>query len=192
MKNKKIIYWVVLLVVLLVLGFLKFSKEKNSLPSNANGKKTKAYAVLTLDSSTKSFSVGDTFMVSVTLDTDGKPVDGVDVYSLHYDPKILSVVDDMPNTSGVQVSPGTAFGISAMNLVDTTTGSISFSQVSNGGTSFKGKGVIAKINFKAIAPGKVELKFDFKPGNTIDTNAAYHGEDMLTAATGATYTISPK
>src|SRR3989344_2895831 len=109
-------------------------------------------AALTLDPQTKSVKEGDSFIANIILDTDGKPVDGVDLYSLHYDPTILSVVD-ASTKAGVQITPGVLMDVTAMNTVDPKTGVIKFSQTSTAGTNFTGKGVLASIQFKAVAKG---------------------------------------
>ncbi len=65
-------------------------------------------------------------------------IDGVDVYSLHYNSSILEVVDSSSGTSGIQITPGNLLPITLTNIV--SNGAIQFSQVSSGGTSFTGSG----------------------------------------------------
>jgi len=145
--------------------------------------------ILTLDPKEKAVGVGDSFTVDVILDTDGKQVDGVDLYSLHYDPTILNVVDGVSAKPGIQVIPGTIMDFNAVNSVDQATGTIKFSQAATGGTSFSGKGVLASIHFKAVGKGSTYLKFDFSFGSTKDTNVAHAGKDQLARVVDALYTV---
>jgi|SRR3989344_3241145 len=147
-------------------------------------------AVLALNPTTKSVKQGEIFKVDIVLDTTSTPVDGVDVYSLHYNPTILEVIDDLPGQKGVQIEPGGIMSFNVVNLVDESSGTIKFSQVAAIGKRFMGKGVLATINFKAIGRGTADLKFDFKKGDTIDTNAAYRGKDQLTRVIDATYIVT--
>jgi len=149
-------------------------------------------AVLTLDPKEKSVKVGDSFTVDIMLDTDNKPVDGVDVYALHYDPTILNVVDSVASRPGIQIIPGTIMDVNAINSVDQATGTIKFSQASNVGSEFNGKGVLASIHFKAVGKGNTYLKFDFSLGNTKDTNVAHSGRDQLANVVDALYTVTAK
>ncbi|OGE87463.1 MAG: hypothetical protein A3C49_01350 [Candidatus Doudnabacteria bacterium RIFCSPHIGHO2_02_FULL_42_25] len=152
----------------------------------------KARAQITLDPQTQNIKAGDKFSVDIILDTASEPVDGVDIYALHYDPTLLSVIDDDSDTSGVQIQPGKIMELNAANLVSPSTGTIKFSQLSQGGTHFLGKGILATIHFKALASGTAYLKFDFSERSTVDTNAAYKGKDQLSKVVDGIYMISPK
>lgn len=149
-------------------------------------------AVLSLNPKTNTVRVGDVFGADIILDTGNGPIDGVDIYSLHYDPTILEVIDDMPNQSGIQIKPGTIISSTAANSVDRLTGTIKFGQAVAGGTTFNGQGVLATIHFKALAPGNSYLKFDFNKGNTTDTNVAHRGKDQLTRVVDAIYSVTAK
>ncbi len=116
----------------------------------------------------------------------------MDIYGLHYDPSILKVIDDVSEKKGVQILPGQIIPNSAVNIVDETTGTIKLGQLSEGGSSFTGKGVLATIHFKALSAGTSYLKFDFNRGSTVDTNAAHRGKDKLSSVVDAIYTVSPK
>lgn len=151
-----------------------------------------ASAYLTLSPHAKTMNVGDTFSADIILNTGNTPVDGVDIYSLRYQPDLLEVIDDMPNKSGVQITPGSIMALNAANTVSAKFGTIKFSQVAEGGHNFIGKGTLATVHFKAISPGTAYLKFDFTKGSTIDSNAAYQGKDRLVNVVDATYTIKAK
>src|SRR3989338_2026141 len=149
-------------------------------------------ATLTLDPKTKSVKVGDFFVVNIILDTAGKAVDGVDVYSLHYDPTILNVIDDVSSKPGIQITPSALMEITAMNSVNQSTGTIKFGQVAQVGADFSGKEVLASVHFKAVGKGNTYLKFDFKLGSTTDTNVAHAGRDRLMNVVDALYTVTAK
>jgi hypothetical protein len=189
-------HWIVLLVIILA-SFLFLRGQISSWVDSLNQTGvtvtvTKANAQLSLDPQTKTVKVGDTFAVNVVLDTGSKPVDGVDLYSLHYDPSILQVLDDSPSKAGIQITPGEVLPVTAANIVDPKTGLIKYSGVANGGTNYSGKGILAIIHFKAISPGPAILKFDFTQGSTIDSNAAYRGKDQLTNVVDAIYNVTAK
>lgn len=146
-------------------------------------------ARLSLEPQTKTVTLGETFKVDIILDTADGPIDGVDVYALHYDPVILEVIDDIPNQQGIQIQPGTIIPANAANIVEEAMGMIKFSQINFGGTNFTGKGTLATISFKAIKAGASYLKFDFSKGSTVDTNVAYGGKDQLARVIDAIYTV---
>jgi hypothetical protein len=152
----------------------------------------KSSTQLYLEPKTKTIKQGDVFTVNVMLDTGKGQVDGVDLYALHYDPSLLQVIDDIKSESGTQITPGNILTQNTYNQVDTKAGNIKFAQVAEGGTSFNGKGVLATVHFKALAPGSAYLKFDFTAGSTIDSNAAYRGKDQLNRVVDAIYTIEAK
>ncbi|KND48701.1 MAG: penicillin-resistant dd-carboxypeptidase-like protein [Parcubacteria bacterium C7867-003] len=145
-------------------------------------------ATLILTPSSGSVSSGQTISVDIMLDTKGEDIDGVDVYSLNYNPAILEVVDSSSSASGVQITPGSLFPITLTNKV--TSGVIQFSQVTSGGTSYKGSGKLATITFKGIANGTASVTFNFTPGSTSDTNVAGGGSDKLTSVGSGSYTVS--
>jgi hypothetical protein len=194
-QHHAITHWVILLVIIAVSFFLLRGQIKSWVDSlNQTGVTVtvvKSNAQLSLDPKTQTVKVGDTFAVNVTLDTGSKPVDGVDLYSLHYDPSILQVIDDS-TAKGVQITPGTVLPVTAANMVDEKSGTIKYSGVANGGSNFSGKGVLATIHFKAIATGAAFLKFDFTQGSTVDSNAAYRGKDQLTSVVDAIYNVTAK
>lgn len=147
-------------------------------------------ATISLDPKTNLVKKGDTFAVNIMLNTNEGFIEGVDIYSLHYDPSILMVVDDNSKKTGVQVQTGTVLPNTAVNSVDPSTGRIKLGLLADGGKRFTGKGVLATIHFKAINSGSSILKFDFSQGNTIDTNAAYKGRDKLAKVVDAIYTVT--
>jgi hypothetical protein len=194
--NHKLIHWLIFgaVVVLVSVALLtQMSNWRNSASdSGVTVSLPKPEAELVLDPQTKTVSVGETFDVNIVLDTAFKPIDGVDLYALHFDPSILNVVDSVTTQTGVQIKPGTIMSVNAINRVDQAAGSIVFSQVAEGGTNFTGKGTLATITFRAVGAGSSFLKFDFNRGSTVDTNAAHKGKDQLDRVVDAIYSVQPK
>lgn len=188
------IHWVVFVLVLALVGVAIFSRIIDWTSLNDPGinvQLSKPTAQITLNPQTREVKEGDRFSVDILLDTAGLPIDGVDIYSLHYDPTLLRVLDDQPNTSGVQILPGTIMELNAANNVSPSTGTIKFSQLSQGGTHFVGKGILATIHFQALTAGTAYLKFDFVERSTTDTNAAFKGKDQLSSVVDGIYVIQP-
>jgi hypothetical protein len=193
--HHKPIYWVIFLVILGLFVVLIFEDINNWKAENDQTTLTVTVpkiltSVISLDPQTKTVSLGDTFAANIVLDTGGGQIDGVDIYALHYDPTILSVIDDLPNQKGTQIQPGNVFPYNAANIVDSSTGTIKFSQVAAGGTTYTGKGTVATIHFKAIGAGTTYLKFDFNKGSTVQTNAAHRGKNDLTNVVDAIYSVT--
>ncbi len=197
MDSHQIVHWLTFVLVLVLAWFTVNQKitdlsiETNDLEITVNNPQN-LKASLILSPNTKEVVVGETFAVNIVLDARSGPIDGVDIYGLHYDPSILQVVDDLPNKSGIQILPGTIIPNTAINTVDATSGTIKLGQLSEGGESFLGKGILATIHFKAISAGSSFLKFDFSRGSTVDTNAAFGGKDKLNKVVDAIYTVRAK
>lgn len=194
--HRELTHWLIFLVIVVVAGLLLWKQIFNFIISlNQPGIQvslTSPATQLSLDPQSKTVIVGDTFPVNIDLDTGGNKVDGVDVYALHFDPSLLQVVDDNPSKAGVQVQPGQILDVNAANIVDNKAGTIKLSQITPGGTSFQGTGVVATIHFKAVSSGTAYLKFDFTPGSTTDSNAAYKGKDQLSKVVDGIFIIDSK
>ncbi len=189
-----LIHWLFLILVVAVCGYA-FQDELYAWLSDADQNQVTVnlpsdQAVISIDPQNKSVKIGDTFSANIILNTRGGPIDAVDIYTLHYDPTLLQVIDDMPDQKGIQIQPGIIIPFNAVNLVNESTGTIKLGQASAGGASFTGQGVLATVHFKAIGVGTSFLKFDFNKGSTVDTNAAHRGKDKLAAVVDAIYTIT--
>jgi hypothetical protein len=148
-------------------------------------------ATLAVSPTGSTVTVGGTSTVNIMLDTAGQAVYGVDVYSLHFNPAILQVVDVDSGTAGVQIAPGALMASTQYNLVNNSTGIIQFSQTpSTGSANYTGSGVLATITFQAIAVGTSNLTFDFTSGSTTDCNVAGLYSDLLTGVTNGSYTAN--
>jgi Immunoglobulin domain len=152
-------------------------------------------ATLSLTPSSGTFAVNSSVSVDVMLNNPtAQSIDGVDIFSLNYNPALLQIQDADVNTAGIQISANTAFlSDTAFNLVDTVAGKIKFSRIGLSGVSFNAASIrIATINFTVLASGSGNLGFDFTSGNTADCNITFSGnlgQDLLTATSGGTYTL---
>ncbi len=147
-------------------------------------------ATLALSPTSSSTGSGQQFTVQIILNTTGQNVDGVDIFSLHYNPSFLQVVDSNTGLAGIQIAPGSSLPVTLINAADNSAGTIQFSQTASGGTTFNGTGTIATITFLANNLGTSPVTFDFTPGSTSDTNVAAGGSDLLTAVTNGSYTVT--
>lgn len=146
-------------------------------------------ATLSLSPSSQSVNVGDTFTVSINLDTQGASIDGVDLRYLNYNSSMLQLQDANTSVSGVQVAPGTLMPMTLANSADTGLGRVTFSQVALGGSKYKGSGTLATLTFKALSTGTANISFNYTSGVTTDSNVASAGSDVLTAVVNGSYTI---
>lgn len=146
-------------------------------------------ATLSLSPSTGTFTVNSIFSVHIVLDTQGAQVQGADVQYLRYSTSTLEVVDENTSLAGVQIQSGTLMSNTQANIADPSAGTISFSQVTTGNTSFAGSGTLATVRFRALAEGIATATIDFIAGSTADSNVASNGQDVLSAVAGGNYTL---
>lgn len=146
-------------------------------------------ATLSVSPSSQTVKTGDTFTVTVQLDTQGSSIDGVDIRYLSYNPALMQVQDAVAATPGIQIAPGTLMPSTLLNSVDNASGRIAFSQVAMGGTKYSGSGRLATITFKALAAGTANLTFGYTSQSTTDSNIAAAGADILNAVINGSYVI---
>ncbi len=146
-------------------------------------------ATLSVSPSSQAVRAGDTFTVSVQLDTQGSSIDGVDIRYLSYNPALLQVQDSNASLAGVQITPGNLMPSTLLNNADNSSGRISFSQVAMGGTKYAGSGTLATITFRAVQSGTADLTFSYTARNTTDSNVAAAGTDVLNAVINGSYVI---
>src|SRR3989344_4208223 len=187
MKTKAIIKYFIVNTIFLTMPLLSLGATTSVVLAQSRS------ATLALDpvSAKESYVAGTIFSLDVILDTRGSPIRGVDLRYLRYNPSLLEIQDDDASMAGAQVAAGTLMPNTVTNSVDTATGQITFSQVTNTGESFIGSGTLVTARFKALAEGTANVTFDFIPGNTADTNVASNGADILTAVTNGVYTLVP-
>lgn len=147
-------------------------------------------ATLSVSPSSQSVTAGGTFTVTVNLDTQNASIDGVDLRYLNFNSALLEVQDANSGTAGVQIAPGSLMPLTLANTVDNSLGRITFSQVSAGGSKYRGSGVLATITFRAKAAGTASVSFNYTSGNTTDSNVAAAGADALSAVINGSYTIN--
>ncbi len=147
-------------------------------------------ATLNASPTTNTVTAGQTFNVTVLLNTQGQAVDGVDLYFVKYNPSILEVVDSNATQTGIQIQPGSLLGITVVNSADNSLGKIQFSQASTGGSNYNGSGTLATITFKGKANGTSTITFDYAAGSTTDSNVAAGGADVLSSVTNSQATVS--
>jgi len=153
---------------------------------------TKSLAAVSLSVTPASQSVanGQIFNVDVMLNTGNDAIDGVDLFYLRYDPNILQVQDSSVSVIGVQISPENLLPVTLINTANNSNGTIQFSQVSSGGTTYQGSGKLATISFRAIANGNSNVSIDFSPGGTADSNVAGSGTEKLSSVSSASVAVS--
>jgi len=146
-------------------------------------------ATLSLSPSSGSYSLGQIFTVKILLNTIGKKIDGVDIFSLNYDPAYLEVQDENSGTSGIQILPGSLMPMTLANSVDISTGKIIFSQITAGGTTFSNNTgqTLTTIRFKVLKESDTSVYFDFIENGTTETNIASGGLDILSTVTNGNY-----
>jgi hypothetical protein len=140
-------------------------------------------ATLEISPSSGGYMVGDTWTADIILDTSGADVDGVDIL-IKYDTSLLDAVNDSVDISG---SP---LPVTPANTIDDGVGEISFSALSNGGESFRGREKLGSVSFRSIAAGRASVEFVFSAGVTTDSNVASAGVDILTSVNKALYDIT--
>ncbi len=147
-------------------------------------------ATLSISPNSRSINAGDTFSVTVNLDTQGASIDGIDLRYLNYNPSILQLQDGNSSVAGVQIAPGNLMPMTLANSVDTSLGKITFSQVAALGNKYKGSGILATLTFKALSGGTANLTFNYTSGNTTDSNVASGGTDILSAVINGSYNVT--
>ena len=136
-------------------------------------------ATLRLSPETGIYTAGNTFTVTVSMNTQGKPVNAADA-QLTFNPNELSVVSASRSSS--------IFNLWTLEPTFSNSGGT----VSFGGGSPSGytgaNGTIASITFRALGAGTP--KVNFKTGSILAADGL--GTNILTAMTGGTYTIGAK
>lgn len=117
-------------------------------------------STLSLTSPYSNWSLGDTQVVQVAVDTQGNAIAGVDL-ALTFDPAVLQIAGTewtglLPNQQGLSY--------------DNATGTLRVSGVVNQGSPYNGKGVFLNIRFRAAGLGSSTIDFNWADGSTTDTN----------------------
>ncbi len=192
---KKNLVLIILFTVFLILSavfFVFFVKtDKFSFQAAGGG------ATLALSPASSNVTIGNTFTVSVILNTGGQATAGSDAY-INYNPQDLEVQDALSGTNGVQIQPGTLYAQTTWNNVNTTTGKIIFSgSVNSGAAGYNGTGTLASITFKALRTANPSaVSFDFTLGATNDSNVILKTTgtditDLLDSVVNGSYVLAP-
>jgi len=146
--------------------------------------------------------VGQTFNAWIWLDTAGISTHGVDVL-VHYDPGVLEVLDEDPNSPGIQVLMGNLYPNVIENTADPSMGLIKIAAAYGKDGAFNGSGKLAEMRFRVVAatdPYSTDVSVIFMPGDSADSNITEDGTglDVLEDAgvshytfTGSPYRIMP-
>lgn len=113
---------------------------------------------LSLSPTVKEVNTGVNFNVTVSIDTGGQQVSGVDAI-VQYDSSLLEVVS---------VSEGTFFP--TITTITTTLGKVEIYGVADTGSPKTGTGTLATITFKGKAPGTAAVSFVCQTSSTSDSN----------------------
>jgi hypothetical protein len=149
-------------------------------------------ATLSVSPVEQTVQAGETFTVSILIDTEGVYIDGVDVNTLYFDPNFLRIRDVDPDTPGIQIDVRALMASTIVNEVDPKTGQIWFSQIADVDARYANSEPVelATITFEARRNGNAEVSFNYTPESTIDTNIAALGDDVLSEVKNGSYAIS--
>ena len=145
-------------------------------------------ASLSLSPSQSSVKVGGTFDVNLLLDTQGAPVESVDVYYLNFNPAVLAVVDADPSEEGVQIAAGNLFSDTLENSADNVNGHLAFSQITTAVEGYSGQGTLATITFQALTKGTAGVSFNINEANG-GSNVLSGGAGVLNSVINGQYEI---
>lgn len=152
--------------------------------------KALAAATFSLSPATKTMGVGDTFDVSIIVDTGGQNTNGGKA-TLSFDPVKFSVVDSNSLVSGIQVTPGTAFTTTpTTNTADNVVGKVTMDYGINANT-FTGSGVFGKFTLKALATASsTPVTFINCSDGSLSCSLYVGTNNVLGTTTGGSYTIT--
>lgn len=142
-----------------------------------------ASATLSLSPAAGSFKVNDTFDVNVVLNAGGGKIGGVDIY-LTFDQNKLNLLD---------IEKGSIFEQYVGKSISNSNGTAAISGMANSPqNAFSGTDTFAIFKFKAVSAGTSEVKFNFTPPNTRDSNVIDFDSlgDILTSVVNGTYTVT--
>lgn len=189
--TKGFLFWLLLFILLVEsVWAINYLSENSNLDGSAdtvftsptsqtpnqktNTESSQRQASLTLKTASNQVVANETFVVDINLNTKNEEVDGVTLY-INFDQTLLQVVDPQP-LRGLDIFP-------LVLTNEQENGRIIYRAVANPtGPFFKGEGQVASVTFKAKRAGSAQIKVDFNPGSTTETNIASHnvpGTDIL-------------
>ncbi|MBX4187889.1 MAG: cohesin domain-containing protein [Candidatus Doudnabacteria bacterium] len=190
--NSKLFVFLIALVVVvsIIWAYLTPDTGSNMGSKNDSGSQVSSkITTLALMPANQTLQKGSEFTVDIMLNTAGRDIDGVDIFYLHFDPKILQVVDSDSASTGIQIAAGGLMSRTLANIADNAKGTVVLSQVTEASKKYNGEGKLGIVTFKAVGSGSSELKLDYAPENTTDSNVSVAGKDILAGVGNANVTI---
>lgn len=186
---KRNILWIIVGTTILFLAAVAiYLYRSGAIKPRAEGE----IVALSIDPSSGTHDLNETFDLNIQLNTAGIVVDGVDLKNLKFDPQILEIQDVDPAAVGTQILvKSSVLTQVTLNSADQASGTVTLSIATPAGASgFSGVETIATVSFKAknIASA-TNVSFDFQLGDTTDTNVMSAGADVLVAVGSGAYTI---
>lgn len=143
-----------------------------------------ASPTFSLSPASSSVAVGESFTISVVLDTATQAITRA-VAVISFDTTKLQVIDGNSSIVGTQIRQGTAISaVPSVNKVDVVTGKITY-DTGVLTTAYKGSGTLATITFKTISAGSVIPTISLVDSQILSST----GTNLLSSVTNGTYTI---
>jgi hypothetical protein len=152
-----------------------------------------AQASLLFDPSQRTVNKGELFDLFINIDTNGEKVGGTGA-RITYDPAYINVIS---------IIPGSVFEDYPSASFDNSTGQVVISGISASiDKLFSGTGLYAQLKVLPVSAGSSQIKFEFQPGSTTDSNIAVTYEpwdilgkvntfDVTIKETGKTLEVTP-
>lgn len=141
-------------------------------------------AELSLETQSKNIKPGDNFSVNVILDTFSNQTTASDV-TIKYDPQFLT-----SNKLNEPFTQSKIFQKTVFNKLDNKAGVATMSAVADIDKSFSGRGVLTTFTFRALKAGTTEIRIEFIPKDTRDSNIVSETADILESVQNLTLTIN--
>jgi hypothetical protein len=188
MTVKKIIIVGSIIVLLELIGgylYLKYSHDKKpyqasefqvqnpaatSSPYPVSEDRT---AEIALDTQANNLKRGDNFSVNIILDTFSSPTAASDV-TIKFDPQFLS--STKPNEPFTESK---LFQKTVFNKLDAKNGIATISAIADFDKPFVGRGVLSTMTFRTLKAGDTEIKVEYTPEETRDSNIVSDTQDIL-------------
>ncbi len=130
-------------------------------------------AELILETQSKNIKQGDNFSINVILDTFSNATTASDL-TIKYDPTYL-----VSTKSNEPFSQSKIFQKTVFNKLDSKTGIATMSAIADLDKTFSGRGILTTVTFRAIKRGTTELKIEYLPNDTRDSNIVSNTTDIL-------------
>ena len=138
---------------------------------------------LSFEPASKEIATWEIFEANIIIDTAGQEVAGAGAIII-YDPNIISVVE---------IVPGEIFSDYPSASFDNVSGRANLSGIVGSSQDlYSGSGIFGKIKFQGKSSGQSEIRFDYTPGSTSDSNIAvtYRPGDILASVGSLKTTVT--